>query len=83
MVYFYIMIAMKLSQKLLKMKHTITNKRGYTFTTYTSAKPYKVAANGLKYFKQLVTWDNSRIGRVVYDRKVFIDDSEATYSQNS
>ena len=62
------------------MKTTITNKRGYTFTTYTSVNPYKVADNGLRYFKQLITWDNSRIGRVVYDRKVLIDSKNATYT---
>lgn len=63
------------------MKSTTTNKRGYTFTTYTAAKPYKTAENGLMYFKQLITWDNSRIGRVIYDRTVKIDDSKATYPQ--
>lgn len=61
------------------MKKTETNKRGYTFTTYTATKPYRTAANGLRYFKQLITWDNSRIGRIIYDRGIFIDNSEATY----
>ena len=61
------------------MKSTTTNKRGYTFTTYTAKAPYNVAANGLAYFKQLITWDNSRIGRVIYDRTVFIDNSNAAY----
>lgn len=63
------------------MKNTTTNKRGYTFTTYTASKPYKVAENGLMYFKQLITWDNSRIGRVIYDRTVLIDATNATYPQ--
>ena len=61
------------------MKTTTTNKRGYAFTTYTAKAPYKVSANGVKYFKQLITWDNSRIGRVIYDRPVLIDTSKATY----
>lgn len=61
------------------MKTTTTNKNGYTFTTYTAAKPYKVAENGLQYFKQLIIWDNSRVGRVIYDRPVFIDSSKAMY----
>ncbi len=64
------------------MKSTTTNKRGYTFTTYTAANPYKVSDNGVKYFKQLITWDNSRVGRVIYDRTVLIDTTNATYPQN-
>jgi hypothetical protein len=64
-----------------KMKNTFTNKSGYTFTTYTSAKPYKVSENGVKYFKQLITLDNSRIGRVIYDRPTLIDTTNAKYPQ--
>jgi len=63
------------------MKATLTNDRGHTFTTYTAAKPYRVSENGVRYFKQLVTLDNSRIGRVIYDRPVLIDKTNATYPQ--
>lgn len=66
-----------------KMRNTETNKRGYTFTTYTAAQPYRTAKNGLRYFKQLITWDNSRFGRVIYDRTTFIDNSQATYPQKT
>ena len=71
---------MRLSRLVVSLIYQ-TNKRGYTFTTYTAAKPYKVSDNGVKYFKQLITWDNSRIGRVVYDRTVLIDTTNATYPQ--
>jgi len=63
------------------MKTTLTSKFGNTFTTYTAKEPYKVSENGVRYFKQLVVWDNSRIGRVVHDRPVLIDKSQAVYRQ--
>jgi hypothetical protein len=47
-------------------------KNGYSFTIYTAKNPFKKLANGAGIYAQIIVWNDSRIGRVLYDRQTII-----------